>query len=534
MAETTGNTKKKKKKKFKWGKLIVILLIIGAVVIGLGKCAAGKAAGAFTQDTAERRDIRTYHSFTGVVEPVTEQNVLAEVTGVKVLEVLVEEGDEVKEGDVVALLDRESIENQIEDLELSMSVNQASTDLSVRQARNAYYNYKNDIDNGQNSTLVNAQNQIVTATVNVQNAEIALQNAQRDYQKEIDQSNAGLSQGIVNAKRAVDSAYQTVRDKQISLEVADHEKKVADDDVQYRYDANYENAEHALDNAWISYNNALADLEAAKRTEQDNIIAVTDKLIAAQNSYLNSIDQYNIAVHAYTMAETSTKETLQDYRAQYDKALLGEDTSVNELKLARLYAQLEDCTVKAPMSGVITTLNIKEGDMISTTNEKPAAVVTDFGEMKVAIKINEYDIMGASVGVPVEITLNAIEKDYEGEIAQISRIATSEKGVSYFDSEVNFKADEDVRSGMSVEVRLVTNDLKDVLTVETKSIQTRDDGTAYVQMYAADGKGLEERDVTCGVSDGTYTEILSGLSEGDVVLQSSFNLAELQMQMSGE
>ena len=36
MAETTGNTKKKKKKKFKWGKLIVILLIIGAVVIGLG------------------------------------------------------------------------------------------------------------------------------------------------------------------------------------------------------------------------------------------------------------------------------------------------------------------------------------------------------------------------------------------------------------------------------------------------------------------------------------------------------------------
>ncbi|MBR6850748.1 MAG: hypothetical protein IKM88_10970, partial [Lachnospiraceae bacterium] len=69
---------------------------------------------------------------------------------------------------------------------------------------------------------------------------------------------------------------------------------------------------------------------------------------------------------------------------------------------------------------------------------------------------------------------------------------------------------------------------------ETKSIQTRDDGTAYVQMYAADGKGLEERDVTCGASDGTYTEILSGLSEGDVVLQSSFNLADLQMQVSGE
>ena len=533
MAETTG-AKKKKKKKFKIGKLILIIVIIAAIVIGLGRCAAGKAAGAFTQDTVQRRDIRTYHSFTGVVEPVTEQNVLAEVTGVKVVDVLVEVGDEVKEGDVVALLDREGIENQIEDLELSMSVNAASQNLSVQQARNNYYNYKNDIANGQNSTIVSAQNQIVTATANVQSAEIALQNAQRDYQKEISENQAGLSDGIIKAQRAVDNAYQTVRDKQISLEVADHEKKVADDDVQYRYDANYENAEHALDNAWVAYNNALADLEAAKRSEQDTIVAVTDKLIAAQNSYLNAVDQYNIALHALTMAETSTQETLQGYRTQYDQALQGQDTSVNELKLARLYDQLEDCTVKAPMSGVITVLNIKEGDMISTTNEKPAAVVTDFGEMKVAIKINEYDIMGASVGVPVEITLNAIEKDYEGEIAQISRIATSEKGVSYFDSEVNFKADEDVRSGMSVEVRLVTNDLKDVLTVETKSIQTRDDGTAYVQMYAADGKGLEERDVTCGASDGTYTEILSGLSEGDVVLQSSFNLADLQMQVSGE
>ncbi|MBR3517393.1 MAG: biotin/lipoyl-binding protein [Lachnospiraceae bacterium] len=526
--------KKKKRKKFKWGKLIIILLIIVAIVFGLGHCAANKAAGAVTQDTVTRRDIRTYHSFTGVVEPVTEQNVLAEVTGVKVLEVLVEVGDEVKEGDVVAILDRESIENQIEDLELSMSVNAASTDLSIQQARNNYYNYRNDINNNQNSTLVNAQNQIVTATVNVQNAEIALQNAQRDYQKEIDENNAGLTQGIITAQRAVDNAYQNVRNAQISLEVADHEKKVADDDVQYRYDANYENAEHTLDSAWVSYNNALADLEAAKRTEEKNIVAVTDKLISAQNSYLNAVDQYNIALHALTMAETSTQETLQSYRNQYDQALLGQDTSVNELKLARLYDQLEDCTVTAPMSGVITTLNIKEGDMISTTNEKPAAVITDFGEMKIKIKINEYDILGASVGVPVEITLNAIGKDYEGEIAQISRIATSQNGVSYFDSEVNFKADEDVRSGMSVEVRLITHDLKDVLTLETKSIETRDDGTAYVNVISADGKGMEQRDVTCGATDGTYTEILSGLEEGDVVMQSAFNLADLQMQVSGE
>ncbi|MBR1470501.1 MAG: HlyD family efflux transporter periplasmic adaptor subunit [Lachnospiraceae bacterium] len=526
--------KKKKKKKFNWVKLIIILAIIGILIYLMASCTAKSAQNAFTKETVERRDIRTYHSFTGTVEPVTEQNVLAEVTGVKVVEVLVEEGDEVKKGEPVAYLDKENIERQIEELELSMSVNEANSDLSIRQARNNYYNYKNDMDNGQNSTIVAAQNQIVSATNAVQTAEQALQIAQRDYQREVAENQAGQTQAILNAKNSVDVAYQQVRQAQITLEERDHAKRISNDDAQYAADASYESAERALDSAWLGYQNALTNLEAAKKKEENTITTYYDKVISAQTAYLNAVDQYNIALHALTMAQTTANESLANYRLQYEQSMQSSDTSVNELKLARLYEQLDDCVVRAPMDGIITTMNIKEGDFIATTNEKPAAVVTDFGEMKVKIKINEYDIMGASVGAPVEITLNAIRKDYVGEISQISRVAKVQNGVSYFDSEVEFKADEDVRSGMSVEVRLIISDEKDVLSIATRNIKIRDDGTAYVNVMGADGKSMEERDVECGISDGTYTEILSGLSEGDTVVRLTFSYEDMAKAMQEE
>ena len=123
--------KKKKKFKIRWIVIpVIIIVVIVLVVAGM----AGASQGMMSTEVVTNRDIVTYHSFTGVVKPVDEEELMPAAADMKILSIEVEEGDIVKPGDVIMYLDRKSIENQIEDLETSMSVNAASTALKVQQA----------------------------------------------------------------------------------------------------------------------------------------------------------------------------------------------------------------------------------------------------------------------------------------------------------------------------------------------------------------------------------------------------------------
>ena len=119
-------------------------------------------------------------------------------------------------------------------------------------------------------------------------------------------------------------------------------------------------------------------------------------------------------------------------------------------------------------------------------------------------------------GKDVTVTIDALNKNYEGRIEKISRMATIMNGVSYFEAEVNFDADEDARSGMSAEVRMMTNNVSDAVTISSEAIQNADDGSSYVNLYDQEGNMIQWP-VTLGASDGTYTEIVNGLGEGETV-----------------
>ena len=133
----------KKKKKKKWVKWVVIAVIVLVLVIVIRGCSANAAQALYTPETVESRDIQNFHTFTGIVEPVKEEKVCPKIANLKIEDIVVEEGDEVKEGDVIMYLDTESIQDQIDELELSMSLNEATSDLNIKLARNNYYDYRN-------------------------------------------------------------------------------------------------------------------------------------------------------------------------------------------------------------------------------------------------------------------------------------------------------------------------------------------------------------------------------------------------------
>lgn len=599
------------------------LAVLAACVLAVSAAGCGSAENAaegttsssgYTEEQVKLRDITTYHSFTGTIAPVTERNVLPDLTGVKVTAVYVEKGDEVQAGDVLMTLDADSLNEQIVELQASIDAAKANSDASIQSAQSAYSNYQRNLNDGLDASIQSAKSQMDSAQ-----AQLVL--AQQAYNSEVDLNNQQLSQAVMSAKQQVDAAYgqlQTaigsLRQTELALQQAQDGLEQAKSSLQKANDSktaaenaynaavqaatvsaagdtgvtadaasvssdqagtipqtgsttdtaadiasaqqtltaavqaadsaeqavksaqqqvdsaslSVSNTQVSVDNAQTSYDNAVQSYEAAKQGEENQLTTLYDQLIQAQTSYVNSVDAYNAAVR-------SSENQLQTYANQVDTAKAASDQTSNELRLADLQNQLDDCDVKAPIAGVVTALNVTEGDVVASA--QPAAVITNFDKMKIDIKINEYDILGVEEGKAVTINIDALDKDYDGTIETISRVATVEGGVSYFESEVDFNGDEDARSGMSAEVRMVVNQSLNATSVHSDAIQTADDGTTYVYEYADDRqRTMKQVPVTIGVSDGTYTEVTEGLYPGDTILYkpSTSSLEDLRGEMTSD
>ena len=483
-------------------KLTIALVVILIIIIALRACVNSVDTSAiYSQDTAQVRDIVNYHTFSGTITPVDQKKVMSEVTGTKVSQVLVEEGDEVKAGDVLVIFDTSTIEENIKEQEVTLE----SGKVSLQQAQATYNNYVRDRNDGLNTSIQTAQSGIDSAYAQ-------LLSAQNAYNDEVTLNNKNMSQTIMTAMNNVTSAYygmlsaQNSYDATIASYADDGSKTLLGTGSDSEDNLAKQGSELSLESAQASYSQALTNYEAAKLNEESSLTKLFDNLIQAQEAYLSAIDSYNAAVR-------TADETAQNYALQVQSSEL--TNQLNELRLENYKSQLEKYTVTAPMDGTVTSLSATVGEIPTNTT---LAVVTSFDQMKVDIKINEYDILGVEDGKEVDIYVSALDKTYTGTIENIDKVATIDNGVSYFGAEVNFDADEYARSGMSVEVKLVVSDVEDALCVLSDAIQSEKDGSSYVLTYDESGKNMIHQPVTIGVTDGTYTQVTEGLSEGDTVL----------------
>lgn len=517
----SAKIKKRTIKSFiKWG---IVVIVIIALVLYLRNKTGSTIESMYTEDTAVIRDIQTYHTFTGTTEPVNSSEVIPLVTGIQVKEVMVEVGDEVSTGDVLMTLDTYNIQSAIDQLSATMDAADTSSAISIAQAQKAYDDLKYEVDNGLNSTLQNALNGIDSAFAN-------MVSAQESYNNEVELNNRQLSSTIRNAISQVDSTYGSLVSAQTSLSHAQENLSDAeeiygsDSSVLTSYRQNVETAQVSVDNAWSSYNNAVASFEAAKMQEENSLTQLYDALITAQINYLNAIDSYNAAT-------LSVNQQLEDYQLSIKLAVAGSNDSANQLKLADYQKQLADCTITAPRDGIVSELPVKEGSYVSTAGS--VATVTDYSQMKIAVKIGEYDILGVDEGDAVSVSIDALDMTCDGTITKIAKAATVSGGVSYFEAEVTIEADDSLRSGMSAEVKLIMDEADGVVSVPSAAVMSDSEGGYYVYIRDTSNsknKNPIQKTVTIGLTDGSYTQITDGLLEGDPILVPKTDSMALLMQ----
>lgn len=485
-------------KKFFKKKFIIPIIIVLVIVFMAVTC--GQQGGSpYEDEDVQVRDIITYHNFSGNVEVVHAKKVVSQASQ-QIIELLVEEGDSVKEGDVIAILDSDMLQQNIDLSEVSLSTAELSNYFNIRDAQKSYNDFKSSLDAGLNP-------QINAAQASKDGAYAQALMAQRAY----DEAAASFetSQEYILAKTAVDNAKMQYETLLSQYEAADEASKPA--------------LEGALNEAKAAYDNASAAMSAVEAARDASLRTLSDAVLTAITAYDTACKNYDATVE-------QVNQTLQTYKNAVEKVGGLSTTESAQMQLDNLYSQMEDYTIRASMDGVITFLPIKEGSMVTAGMD--VAEISDFSKLKIAIKIDEYDILGVEEGKEVSIYIDALEKSYTGKISKISRTATSAGGVSYFSAEVEFDADELVRSGMSVEVKLVSREAYGVVSVSMEALRYEKNNVTYVLVRNAEGKE-EKKYVTVGITDGKYVEIKEGLSEGDIVLVSpSLNYMQMMMEMN--
>jgi HlyD family secretion protein len=184
-----------------------------------------------------------------------------------------------------------------------------------------------------------------------------------------------------------------------------------------------------------------------------------------------------------------------------------------------------ESVIRAPISGTVLELQVNEGDPVvpltSFQAGTPLATLADMSELIFKGTVDEIDVGKLREGMPARIQVGALPD--AGVTGQVSRIAPKsrvEEGTTLFDVEIELLASDAVlRAGFSANADLVVREQQDALLIPERLVRFAE-GKASVEVPGATPEAEPEtRSVEVGLSDGLNIEIVSGLSEGDLVVE---------------
>jgi multidrug efflux pump subunit AcrA (membrane-fusion protein) len=266
-----------------------------------------------------------------------------------------------------------------------------------------------------------------------------------------------------------------------------------------------------LDGETGTSNSTLSNLLSASRTIQDgkNALITDDRSIAERQGSLEKVQAPPDQISLLT-AQLNVRQR---------------QGSLDDARVA-----LADYSIRSPFDGVVASVvNLKRGDAVS-----PSAVLgTVITKQPIAkLSLNEVDVAKVKVGQKATLTFDVVaDLSITGNVIDVDTLGTTTQGVVNYGVKIAFDTNDDrIKPGMTVSASIITDAKTDVLAVPNSAIKSSNGGSYVEEIVgskAADAgvptgilapDGTKRVIVVTGLASDTQTEIVSGLSEGDLIV----------------
>ncbi|MDD3414462.1 MAG: HlyD family efflux transporter periplasmic adaptor subunit [Lachnospiraceae bacterium] len=474
-------------------------------------------------ETIERRDLSNSISITGTIAANDSQTVYSNNSGCEVKSINVEIGDYVTKGDTICILDSTDYEDEIADIEKSISIASQKSQLSVAQADRSY-------------------NEAVTdATTDIAQAQATVDDAVEDYTSVADAKSSAYNDYLL-AVEDKDRAKEEYEKAKTKLSSAKKEQTAAKEEYEkakttladtVQTDPNYQTVLAAYNDAEAAYNTAndtVTSLTATVSSKQTAYETAEKTVDSAESTYESYGDKIESAVRTYEKAVDSQEDT----STQANRSITSKADSVtsanldasttnddNEKKIEEYEKLIDKCTVTAPISGVVTSIGIEVGDEVSNENNE-ICVIQDDSSYIVEATVDQYDISDLYKGMTAVIKTDATDdlemagvvtfvaptpttSDSDTSTGQSSSSSTTSYSIKISITDKNDK----LRIGMTAETSVLTESVENVLAVPYDCIEENENGESiiYVVDNSSMGAGVStNKAMSDNVSDNTATK----------------------------
>ena len=283
--------------------------------------------------------------------------------------------------------------------------------------------------------------------------------------------------------------------------------------AQNRYARAVEDYNVAVANAQQSSTanvNTLTDAQSALQTAQANLAAAQSGPDSAD------VQLYTAKLEQAQADLAAARTTLDDLLSQPDEQAIADARAA----VANAEENASRNQIVAPFSGTVLGIYNRVGDRVSSGTN--AVVIADISSLKIQVSVSEVDVNQITPGQAVSITVDAApDAEYSGQVDQLISLGVSNSGVVTFPVIVNIPdPDPALKPGMSAAVNIVVAEHADAILVPNKAIRVAN-GKRTVTVMNGGGQ-MQQVEVTIGLTNETYSEILSGsLKQGDRLMIST-------------
>ena len=529
---------------------VVMVLILAGLVIAYAATRGKKDNGvSLKTEVAKRGDFVIKINASGNLESLLTVQVKSNVEG-EISKLFVKEGEFVEKGQVLIQINDKQIKEDMKQAEANVAAAQAQMEQAIRSLEIKKKQLDSDLQQ-QRDAVVQAQTSynVVKATTlqQISQQETDIQNTKDS----MEQDNIALRQAEIAAKQAalsLDGLKQSESAAKVDLDNAESELKR----TQELYEKKYV-PKKSLEDAQASYANSKSRYESAQKnilSQQETIksqqeavdmrknavqMRKTTLVFEGQNLELlkqTRAAQEEQAVTQLKIANTRLKQLEENINDEKDISQFSLESARanllrNQSTLNNQKERLGWTTIISPVSGIVTDLVIKEGEIVtsgrSAFSQSPALMqVADLSRMIVKTSINEVDMEKIAIGQKVEIKTKAYpDKIYRGEVREVAPSGQPRDNIIYFQVEISvLDSPKELRPGMTADVDIVVVERKDELLLPIEAVKSEQASAALLTVSNVSqlkvGQSVELESERGAKFQGTVSKLISDSKEGNV------------------